>query len=126
MPRWVAFLNFFVAFSFLPDPLAYFFKTGPFAWDGLLAWWVPVAAFFGWLLKTFIDYRRWLHVSRVQTEAHNKLLDRFTANDELLAYMRTPAGSRFLESAPISLDADAPAQAVSAPRPRWCGAGPCR
>jgi hypothetical protein len=37
----------------------------------------------------------------VQTEVHNKLLDRFTSNEDLLAYIQTPAGRRFLESAPI-------------------------
>jgi hypothetical protein len=57
-----------------------------------------------WLIKTLVDYRRWYRLSKVQTEAHNKLLDRFTANDELLAYIATPSGKRFLESAPIMLD----------------------
>jgi hypothetical protein len=66
-----------------------------------------------WLTKTLIDYRRWARLSKVQVEVHSKLLDRFSASDELLAYIRTPAGSRFLESAPIPLDA-APAR-VSAP-----------
>jgi hypothetical protein len=57
-----------------------------------------------WLIKTLVDYRRWYRLSKVQTEAHNKLLDRFTASDELLAYIATPSGKRFLESAPIMLD----------------------
>jgi len=57
-----------------------------------------------WLVKTLVDYRRWYRLSKVQTEAHNKLLDRFTNNEELLAYITTPSGKRFLESAPIMLD----------------------
>jgi hypothetical protein len=57
-----------------------------------------------WVIKTLVDYRRWYRLSKVQTEAHNKLLDRFTANEELLAYINTPSGKRFLESAPIMLD----------------------
>ena len=40
----------------------------------------------------------------MQTEAHTKLLDRFTGNEELLAYVKSPAGAKFLESAPIMLD----------------------
>jgi hypothetical protein len=60
-----------------------------------------------WLIKTLVDYRRWYRLSKVQTETHNKLLDRFAANDELMAYMNTAAGRRFLESAPITLDASA-------------------
>ncbi len=68
-----------------------------------------------WLVRSIVDHRRWLRTSKTQTEVHSKLLDRFSTSEELLAYMRTPAGSRFLESAPISLDANAPSRAVSAP-----------
>jgi hypothetical protein len=31
-------------------------------------------------------------------------MDRFSANEELLAYVKSPAGSKFLESSPIALD----------------------
>jgi len=58
----------------------------------------------GWMVKTAIDYRRWGRLTKVQTEAHTKLLDRFTGNEELLAYVKSPAGAKFLESAPIMLD----------------------
>ena len=68
-----------------------------------------------WLLKGLIDHRRWLRVSKIQTDVHTKLLDRFASSEELLAYMKTPAGSRFLESAPISLDAGTSRSPVSSP-----------
>jgi hypothetical protein len=73
------------------------------AMEGMMifAVFVTVTGFLGWLLKSFIDYRRWMHVSKVQTEAHTKLLDRLTSHDDLLAYIQTPAGRRFLESAPV-------------------------
>jgi len=58
-----------------------------------------------WLIRTLVDYRRWSRLAKVQTDAHTKLLDRFTANEELLAYIQSPAGAKFLESSPISLDA---------------------
>lgn len=58
-----------------------------------------------WLIRTLVDYRRWSRLARVQTEVHTKLVDRFTANEDLLAYIQSPAGARFLQSAPISLDA---------------------
>lgn len=58
-----------------------------------------------WLIRTLVDYRRWNRLARVQAEVHSKLLDRFTANDDLLAYIQSPAGSKFLESSPIKLDA---------------------
>jgi hypothetical protein len=66
-----------------------------------------------WLVKTLVDYRRWYRLSKVQTEAHNKLLDRFTNNEDLLGYITTPSGKRFLESAPIMLDG--PAASIGAP-----------
>jgi hypothetical protein len=71
------------------------------------------ATVFTWLIRTFIDYRRWLRLTRVQTDAHTKLLDRLTSNDDLMAYIQSPSGRRFLESAPIALD-NAP-RAASAP-----------
>lgn len=65
-----------------------------------------------WLIKTLIEHRRWSRLSKIQTEVHNKLLDRFTSNEDLLAYIQTPAGKRFLESAPIQLDSP---RAINAP-----------
>lgn len=67
-----------------------------------------------WLIRTLIDYRRWSRLSRVQAEVHGKLLDRLSNNDDLVAYMKTDAGRRFLESAPIPLEAE-PARTLGAP-----------
>jgi hypothetical protein len=58
-----------------------------------------------WLIRTLVDYRRWSRLAKVQTDVHTKLLDRFTANDDLLAYIQSPAGAKFLQSSPITLDA---------------------
>jgi hypothetical protein len=57
-----------------------------------------------WLVQTVIDYRRWNRLSKIQTEVHTKILDRFGSNEEILKYIQTPAGQRFLESAPIPLE----------------------
>jgi hypothetical protein len=57
-----------------------------------------------WTVKTLIEQRRWSRLSAIQTEVHSKLLDRFTSNEELLAYLQTPAGKKFLESAPVPLE----------------------
>ncbi len=69
-----------------------------------------------WLIRTFIDSRRWNRLTKVQTDVHTKILDRLSSNDDLLAYMNSPAGSKFLESAPIVLDAGP--RTVSAPLSR--------
>ncbi len=66
-----------------------------------------------WLIRTLVDYRRWNRLTSIQTDVHTKLLDRFTSNDDMLAYIQSPAGSKFLESSPILLDAG-PKQ-ISAP-----------
>ena len=66
-----------------------------------------------WLIRTLIDYRRWNRLAKVQTDVHTKLLDRFTANEDLLAYIQSPAGSKFLQSSPITLDAGS--RSVGAP-----------
>ena len=65
-----------------------------------------------WLLRMLLDYRRWSRLSKIQTDVHTKLLDRFTANEDLLAYIQTPAGRRFLESAPIPIESP---RSISAP-----------
>ncbi len=69
-----------------------------------------------WLIRTLVDYRRWNRLAKVQTEVHTKLLDRFTTNNDLSAYIQSPAGSKFLQSSPIMLDA--PPRSVGAPRGR--------
>jgi hypothetical protein len=49
-PRWVAYFNLWVGVLFMPGGFAYFFRHGPFAWDGILSFWVAAAAFFAWLV----------------------------------------------------------------------------
>jgi hypothetical protein len=57
---------------------------------------------FAWLARSAIDYRRWLRAMKIQTEAHTKIVDRLASNDDLLAYMQSTAGQRFLNSSPIA------------------------
>jgi hypothetical protein len=72
-----------------------------------------IAGSLSWLIRTLIEHRRWSRLTRTQAEVHNKLLDRFTSNEEVMAYMQTTGGKRFLESAPIPMDAGP--RSVSAP-----------
>jgi hypothetical protein len=54
-----------------------------------------------WLVRSAIDYRRWLRAMKIQTEAHTKIVDRLASNEDLLAYMQSPAGQRFLTASSI-------------------------
>lgn len=45
LPRWVGYLNYWVAFLFLPDVLAFFFHSGPFAWRGIFVFWLAFVAY---------------------------------------------------------------------------------
>jgi len=44
-PRWAAYMNLWVAITGAGGVLAVFFKTGPFAWNGLVGFWIPVVLF---------------------------------------------------------------------------------
>jgi hypothetical protein len=59
------------------------------------------------IVRYLIEYRRWHRISKVNAEVHNKILDRFGSNEELLAYIDSPAGRRFLEATPIAPNATA-------------------
>lgn len=54
------------------------------------------------LIRYIVEHRRWHRISKVNAEVHNKILDRFGSNEELLAYIDSPAGRRFLEATPIA------------------------
>lgn len=56
-----------------------------------------------WLIRAVLDNRRWTRIFNLQTEVHGKLIDRLGSNQELLTYMDTEAGRRFLEAAPIPI-----------------------
>ena len=75
---------------------------------------VVVFALFS-LIKYIVEYRRWHRISKVNAEVHNKILDRFGSNEELLAYIDSPAGRRFLEATPIAPSAAPPERSVGAP-----------
>ena len=69
-----------------------------------------------WLVRSAIDYRRWLRAMKIQTEAHTKIVDRLASNEDLLAYMQSPAGQRFLTASSIAVPSmDQPLAPMGAP-----------
>jgi hypothetical protein len=68
-----------------------------------------------WILRVVLDNRRWYRVVRVQTDMHTKLLEKFGSSQDMLAYMESDAGKRFLESPAFDIQ---PKQSVGIPYAR--------
>jgi hypothetical protein len=49
-PRWAAYLSLWNTTLLVPGGLIAFFKAGPFAWNGVIAFYVPLTVFFVWLV----------------------------------------------------------------------------
>lgn len=73
------------------------------------------ALVFGWLIRLLVNHRRWLRATRVQADLHNRLLERFSANDELLAYVQSPAAAQFLRAVPAVPDVEQAQTSLRAP-----------
>ena len=71
-PRWVAYVTVWSLLLIVPDQLLSFFKSGPFAWNGIFSFWVPVTAFCAWFLML-----SWLMRRKILREA--ELTNGFTA-----------------------------------------------
>ena len=44
-PRWLGYLNIWAPITFAPGILLPFFKSGPFAWNGIFVFWIPATVF---------------------------------------------------------------------------------
>jgi hypothetical protein len=53
-PRWLAYVSLWAALCFLPGGLNCLAKTGVIAWNGLLAWWLGLAIFGGWIFAVSV------------------------------------------------------------------------
>lgn len=49
-PRWVGYVNLWAAAGSFSGVMAIFFKTGPWAWNGLFAFWIPAVVFGVWVI----------------------------------------------------------------------------
>jgi hypothetical protein len=56
-----------------------------------------------WLIHVLLENRRWGRIFKLQTDVHGKLIERFGTSQEVLTYMSTDAGKRFLEATPIAV-----------------------
>lgn len=58
LPRWVGYVNFWIAISFVPDPLAFFFHSGPFAWRGIFIFWLALTTYAVFLVVMGVMLRK--------------------------------------------------------------------
>ena len=57
-PRWYAWFSVWAAFILFADMLIFFVKTGPFAFNGAICFWLELAIFSAWMTTTFLVLRR--------------------------------------------------------------------
>ena len=75
---------------------------------------------FGWLIRYVVGHRRWLRSVKIQSDVHSRLMERFSSNDELMAYIQSPAGRQFLQGLPAAPElSSAPAVAAPLTRILW-------
>ena len=64
-PRWVCFLTIWCGLSFIPASFTGVLKTGPFAWNGILSFYIPYAAWLVWFAVASVymikEVRRRMH-----------------------------------------------------------------
>jgi hypothetical protein len=51
-PRWFGYFQFWAAAGFAPTGFVLFTRQGPFAWNGLISWWIAISFAFAWLVVT--------------------------------------------------------------------------
>ncbi len=53
-PRWLGYFNLWLSFLLLPGSLITFFKDGPFAWNGVFTFWMPLSLFGLWYIVMIV------------------------------------------------------------------------
>jgi hypothetical protein len=57
-PRWVGYLQVWISISFLPAVIPFFVKSGPFSWNGIFVWWLPLTLFSVWFCSMIFLARK--------------------------------------------------------------------
>ena len=57
-PRWFGYANIWLVILLLPGQMIFFFKTGPLAWNGLIAFYLAFLVFAMWFPVAFYLLRK--------------------------------------------------------------------
>jgi hypothetical protein len=62
---------------------------------------VSFFAIIGWLIRSFLDYRRQSRTTEVQAQLQRQLIEKMGSSEDLLAYLKSDAGHRLVSSAAL-------------------------
>jgi hypothetical protein len=68
-PRWFGYFNIWYAILGVPGCAIYLFKTGPLAWNGMFAFWIPLTVFVIWMVVTGVMLVRAVDVEAAERSA---------------------------------------------------------
>lgn len=57
-PRWFGYVNIWFVLLALPAGAVVIFTSGPLAWNGIFAFWIPIPAFTAWIVVVTLCVRR--------------------------------------------------------------------
>lgn len=67
LPKWLAWFSFAVTATFLAAYVMPFVQEGPFAWNGIITYWVVLSTFFAWMI--LVCYYLFGAIDKVQRES---------------------------------------------------------
>jgi hypothetical protein len=68
LPRWLGYLSIWCAILYLPGVVVMCFHSGPLAWNGLLAFWIPIGAYAVWVAAMTIEMLKSVNVAEPRPE----------------------------------------------------------
>ncbi|HEY1970840.1 MAG TPA: hypothetical protein VGH89_23000 [Pseudonocardia sp.] len=67
-PRWYGYFSAFCGVAFEVGAFAFNFRTGPFSWNGLIVFWMPLTLFGVWILVSSVLLLKALKAQRLAAE----------------------------------------------------------
>jgi hypothetical protein len=67
-PRWSGYFNIMCGLLMSPAGFDLFFKTGPLAWNGLIAWWLLVFVYFVWVIGNIVLVLKAIRLQEIQSD----------------------------------------------------------